>query len=129
MAQKPAQSDWSKVKIKYELHRRGLTFKGLAIAHGYRSVDAISQALHRPYPKAERIYAEAVETTPEAVWPSRYRVNHMTKSSASEAARNVRGPGRLTCPSVCLSTCLPTPPSALAVWAAPSRSPRRWHAL
>lgn len=89
MTQKPAPSDWSKVKIKYELHRRGLTFKGLALAHGYRSPDAISQALHRPYPKAERIYAEAVETVPEAVWPSRYRVNHKTKCNASAAAASV----------------------------------------
>lgn len=83
MPKKPPVTDWHKADIKAALHKRGLTFKGLSLAHGYRSVDACAQALHRPYPKVERIIAAALELPPETIWPSRYRINNKTNSSAS----------------------------------------------
>lgn len=82
MAKKPATQDWSKAKIRYAVHERGLTFKGIALKHGYRSVDAISQCLHRPYPKAQRILAEAIEERPENIWPSRYQGKYKPASNA-----------------------------------------------
>lgn len=85
MAKKPATSDWHKADIKAAIHKRGLTLKGLAIAHGYRSVDAVAQALHRPYPKVERIIAKALDTVPEAIWPSRYT----SKCNASKGGSDV----------------------------------------
>lgn len=72
MAKKPAPQDWHKADITAALHKLGKTFKGLALENGYRSVDACSQALHRPYPKAERIVAAAIGVKPEEIWPSRY---------------------------------------------------------
>lgn len=75
MPKKPATQDWHKEDIKAALHKRGLTFKGLSIANGYRSVDAVAQALHRPYPKVERIIAKALGIKAEAIWPSRYKFN------------------------------------------------------
>lgn len=72
MAKKPALKDWHKEDIKAELHKLGLTLKGLALTNGYRSVDAVNQALFRPYPKAERIIAVALNRGPETIWPSRY---------------------------------------------------------
>lgn len=86
MAKKPADQDWHKADIRAAIHRQGLTFKGLAIAHGYRSVDACSQALHRPYPKTERIIAAAIGVAPEVIWPSRYT----PKSKPSGLASNVK---------------------------------------
>lgn len=86
---KRTSPDWHKADIKAALHKRGLTFKGLSLAHGYRSVDACAQALHRPYPKVERIIAAALEVPPETIWPSRYRINKRTNSSASRAAAAV----------------------------------------
>lgn len=83
MAKKPATLDWHKADIKAALHKRGLTFKGLSIANGYRSVDAVAQALHRPYPKVERIIAKAINEKVEEIWPSRYKFN------GSRARRNV----------------------------------------
>ena len=80
MLKKPAQSDWHKADIIAAVHKRGLTFKGLALANGYRSVDAVSQALHRPYPKVERIIARALHIKPEAIWPSRYVKNSTVRS-------------------------------------------------
>jgi Ner family transcriptional regulator len=89
MAKKPTPQDWHKADIKAAIHKRGLTFKGLALAHGYRSVDAVSQALHRPYPKVERIIAAALELDPARIWPSRYRVCKLTKYRTSAEASRV----------------------------------------
>lgn len=75
MAKKPASQDWHKSDIKAALEKRGLTLKGLAITNGYRSVDAVNQALFRPYPKTERIIASALDIKPETIWPSRYQFN------------------------------------------------------
>lgn len=83
MAKKPASQDWHKSDIKAALEKRGLNLKGLAITNGYRSVDAVNQALFRPYPKAERIIAKALGIKPETIWPSRYKFN------ASNHRRNV----------------------------------------
>lgn len=82
MAKKPATKDWHKADIRAAVHRRGLTFRGLALANGYRSVDAISQCLHRPYPKAQRILAAAIEEQPENIWPSRYQGKYKTACNA-----------------------------------------------
>lgn len=85
-----SRPDWSKAAITFAVHSRGLTFKGLALANGYRSVDAISQCLHRPYPKAERILAEAIGERPEVIWPSRYLVSDKTKINTAAPAENVK---------------------------------------
>jgi Ner family transcriptional regulator len=84
MAKKPATQDWHKADIVAAIHKAGHTFKGLSLANGYRSVDACSQALHRPYPKVERIVAAAIGVMPEVIWPSRY---NNTKSSKSALNR------------------------------------------
>lgn len=90
MTKKQTPQDWHKADIKAAIHKRGMTFKGLALAHGYRSVDAVAQALHRPYPKVERIIAAALDITPESIWPSRYpSVKSLTKCSANEEAVTV----------------------------------------
>ncbi len=92
MSKKHVAKDWSKAAIRYAVHERGLTFRGLAIAAGYRSVDAVSQCLHRPYPKVERILAEAIGERPETIWPSRYLVNNKTKRNTAAGAVNVSLP-------------------------------------
>lgn len=73
MAKKPASKDWHKEDIKAAVRKKGTTLKGLALSHGYRSVDACAQALQRPYPKMERIIAAAIGVPPEIIWPSRYQ--------------------------------------------------------
>lgn len=87
MAKKPALEDWGKAKIGYAVHSRGLTFKGLALKNGYRSVDAIFQCLHRPYPKARRLPAEAIGERPENIWPSRYAGKFRSSSGARQLDR------------------------------------------
>jgi Ner family transcriptional regulator len=89
MTKKPATPDWHKSDIKAALEKRGLHLKGLAISNGYRSVDAVNQALFRPYPKAERIIAKALGVKPEIIWPSRY----VGKFNRSSVARKVNSQG------------------------------------
>lgn len=100
---KPAREDWHKADIVASLWKRGTSLERLAREHGY-GPNSISGALHRPYPKAERIIAEALDTTPQAIWPSRYHPDgaprsgrgerglgrYKAKSSAATAARNVK---------------------------------------
>jgi len=90
MTKKTLPLDWSKPAILFAVHSRGLTLKGLSLAHGYRSVDAVAQCLHRPYPKVERILAAAIGERPETIWPSRYRVINKTKRNTTAPAENVK---------------------------------------
>lgn len=89
MAKKPASQDWHKEDIKAALHKRGITLKGLTLANGYQSEDAVAQALHRPYPKVERIIARALDLKAENIWPTRYHADGSPKSGRGE-----RGLGR-----------------------------------
>lgn len=100
---KPALTDWHKADIVAALWKRGTSLERLGRLHGY-APNSISGALHRPYPKAERIIAEALGTTPQAIWPSRHHPDgsprsgrgerglgrYKAKSSAATAARNVK---------------------------------------
>lgn len=85
MPKKPDPKDWHKEDIKAAIRKQGTTMKGLALANGYRSVDACAQALQRPYPKMERLIARTIGVPPETIWPSRYK----GKYSPVGNARNV----------------------------------------
>lgn len=87
MAKKPASQDWHKADITAALHKRGITLKGLSLANGYRSPDACAQALHRPYPKVERLIAAALEMRPEELWPSRYENKRITAIPGGKVRR------------------------------------------
>lgn len=89
MAKKPASQDWHKADIKAALHRQGITLRSIAVGHGYHDIDCISRALAQPYPKAERLIAEAIGTLPKVIWPSRYHLDGSPKSGRGE-----RGLGR-----------------------------------
>lgn len=66
-----AVSDWHRVDIVAAIHKRGLTMRELSEKAGLRP-DTIKNALNRSYPKGERIIAQALECTPQDIWPSRY---------------------------------------------------------
>ncbi|MEZ3140829.1 transcriptional regulator [Citrobacter braakii] len=63
--------DWHRVDIVAALHKRGLTMRTLSEEAGL-SPDTLKNALVRPYPKAERIIAHALDSEPHDIWPSRY---------------------------------------------------------
>lgn len=63
--------DWHRIDIVAELHKRGVSIRQLSLEAGLKP-DTLKNALARAYPKGERIIANAIGTTPERIWPSRY---------------------------------------------------------
>lgn len=85
--QKAKQQDWHRADIKAALEKAGWTLRKLAIARGY-CPGALRNPLNVPWPKGERIIAEAIGTTPQTIWPSRYH-----EDGTSKSGRNERGIG------------------------------------
>lgn len=67
----PAASDWHPADVLAALKKRGKSLAGISIAQGYHPT-AAGKALKRPWPALERAIADALELTPEKIWPSRY---------------------------------------------------------
>jgi Ner family transcriptional regulator len=91
MTKKAASQDWHKADIRCALHKRGITFKSLSIALGYKDVCTVAQALHHPYPKMESVIADAIGEKPQTIWPSRYHEDGTPRSRRGE-----RGLSRLS---------------------------------
>lgn len=66
-----ASADWHRIDIVAELHKQGITMRELSIGAGLKP-DTLKNALHRSYPKGERIIANALNVEPARIWPSRY---------------------------------------------------------
>lgn len=71
-ARKGSAVDWHRADIVAALHKKGETLAKLSRKHGLSS-RTLNNALERAYPRAEHIIAEAIGTTPEKIWPSRYQ--------------------------------------------------------
>ena len=69
--QKKDPTDWTPVRVVFELHTAGWSLRELGLKHSYKS-NALGTALHRRYPKGEAIIAETLGISPELIWPSRY---------------------------------------------------------
>ncbi len=63
--------DWHRIDIVAAIHKAGFTMRELSTAAGL-APDTLKNALHRHYPKGERIIADVLGTMPEHIWPSRY---------------------------------------------------------
>ena len=90
---KPASSDWHVADIKAALEKKGWSLSRLAFRHGYCRT-AAAMSLYRPWPKMERLIADAIGVSPQDIWPSRYHADGSPKSG-----RNERGLGRYKCKS------------------------------
>jgi len=88
MTKKPTSKDWHAADIIAAVRKTGTSLYKLSRELGYAS-GTLQQAIHRPYPKCERIIAEHLNVLPQAIWPSRYNEDGTTKSSRGE-----RGLGR-----------------------------------
>lgn len=85
---KPALKDWHRADIIAAIKKRGSNLQALSRSHGY--VDGtLRAALYTPAPKYERLIAEFLGTTPQAIWPSRYHLDGTPRSGRGE-----RGLGR-----------------------------------
>lgn len=72
MAKKPRIGQgMHKEDIKAELRKRFGSMKAFADQCGVDK-SILRTALYRAYPKAEALIAQALNTTPQALWPERY---------------------------------------------------------
>lgn len=65
------ETDWHRADIVAALHKQGLSLSQLSLAAGL-SASTLRNALRTPYPRAERIIAQAIGIPASEIWPSRY---------------------------------------------------------
>ncbi|MCD1125373.1 helix-turn-helix domain-containing protein [Jinshanibacter sp. LJY008] len=65
------KEDWHSADIIAALRKRGTTLAALSRQSGLSS-STLANALVRPWPKGERLIADALEKHPSEIWPSRY---------------------------------------------------------
>ncbi len=81
--------DWHPADIVCALRKAGWTLRKLSIRHGYAQPTTVSYAIHKPWPKGERLIAEAIGVRPEEIWPSRYAARK-EKSNRRRRRRHVK---------------------------------------
>lgn len=64
-------ADWHRADVVAALKKAGWSVRALSMAHGL-SPNTLKGALTSPYPKAEKIIADALGLAPEEIWPQRY---------------------------------------------------------
>ncbi|MBN3057117.1 helix-turn-helix domain-containing protein [Pectobacterium brasiliense] len=65
------EQDWHPADIIAALKKRGTSLAAVSRNTGLAS-STLANALKRHWPKGERLIAEALGSSPEQVWPSRY---------------------------------------------------------
>ncbi len=69
---KKKTADWHRADIIAALHKAGWSLRQLALSHGYSSGTTLKNALDRPWPKGERIIANAIGVPVEEIWAGRH---------------------------------------------------------
>jgi Ner family transcriptional regulator len=64
-------TDWHRADVISELKKKGLSLASLSRDNGLHS-GSLYNVLMRPWPKGERIIAEALGLKATDIWPSRY---------------------------------------------------------
>lgn len=72
-SKKASLKDWHRADIVAELRKAGWSLRRLATHHGYAAPTTLTTALARPWPKGERLIADAIGIDPANIWPSRYQ--------------------------------------------------------
>jgi Ner family transcriptional regulator len=65
------RTDLHRADIIAALKKKGISMSALSRENGLAST-TLANALERPWPKGERIIAQALGLNPADVWPSRY---------------------------------------------------------
>ena len=74
--------DWHRADVIAALHKRGWSIAALARAHKLGE-STVRSALDKPYPKSERLIAEAIGVAAEAIWPERFADRNFTPTLRS----------------------------------------------
>lgn len=69
---KTSLKDWHPAEVGAALRMKGYSLRQLSLLNGYSNPNSLAKALHRPYPLAEAIIAEALGISATDIWPSRY---------------------------------------------------------
>lgn len=80
VSKKASSEDWHRADIVAAVRKAGWSLRKLALHHGYKCATTLKVALDRPWPKGERLIAEAIGTDAETIWPSRYEDKDNTRS-------------------------------------------------
>lgn len=64
-------NDWHEADVIAAIKKRGTTLAAVSRQAGLSS-STLRNALYRPYPKGERLIADAIGVKPSDIWPSRY---------------------------------------------------------
>ncbi|EDR5087987.1 helix-turn-helix domain-containing protein [Salmonella enterica subsp. enterica serovar Georgia] len=73
------QPDWHPADIIAALRKRNTSLAALSRSAGLSS-STLNNALHRHWPKGEKLIAAALDVKPEQIWPSRYRMPEQHQS-------------------------------------------------
>ncbi|MBD7972472.1 helix-turn-helix domain-containing protein [Escherichia whittamii] len=65
------QPDWHPADIFAGLRKKGTSMAALSRKAGLSS-STLANAISRPWPRGEKLIADALEISPEIIWPSRY---------------------------------------------------------
>ena len=65
------QPDWHPADIIAGLRKKGTSLAEVSRSAGLASA-TLANALTRSWPRGEKLIADALETSPEIIWPSRY---------------------------------------------------------
>ncbi len=71
--------DWHTEDIKAEIRKKGWNLSKLALHHGYPNSSTLRQAFYKPFPRAEKIIADAIGVSPEVIWPTRFQARNLKK--------------------------------------------------
>jgi Ner family transcriptional regulator len=87
-AKKQPRQDWHRADIVAALRKAGWSIRKLSLHHGYASPSTLVHALDRPWPKGERLIAEAIGIDPASIWPSRYARRSTVAKESTTGNRN-----------------------------------------
>ena len=80
-----SQEDMHPADVVAALRKRGTSLRKIAQANGYSHIQRV---LTSPWLAAEQLVAEALDTTPQTLWPSRYR-NPWARALAFRQTRKI----------------------------------------
>jgi len=90
---KASLKDWHWADVLAALRKAEWSLRQLGIFHGYADGNALGEAARRPFPKAERIIADALGIDPKDIWPTRYDAHGNPNRRRGPAPRRPKAEG------------------------------------
>jgi Ner family transcriptional regulator len=85
----PSKANWHPADIGAALKKRGWSYRRLSVHHGY-SPTVFAAVVQRPWPKGERLIADAIGVPPAEIWPERYAARAEKAAARQRAALDLK---------------------------------------